>query len=109
MEPNEKMTIKRWKLASELLTTENTYVNNIKLLMDVFYKPMFEHAKNTEESKRLMTMEDVKQIFGSIKVIQGLNTQLLQSIKDRMDVSEEEQPSVMIGDIFRSFVCFISS
>ena len=103
----EKMRVKRWKLASELLATETTYVTNINVLLDVFYKPMIEHVKGPED-KRTLTNEDIKQIFGSIKVIQGLNTMLLQTIKDRMNVPTDRQDEVMIGDVFQQFVCFFS-
>jgi predicted KAP-like P-loop ATPase len=50
----------------------------------------------------LVTKENVKIIFGNIKVIRSYNMVLLDQIIDRLDNWSDEQ---LIGDIFASTVC----
>jgi len=64
--------------------------------------PMEAEAK-TADKDPLVTKENVKIIFGNIKVIRGYNMVLLDELADRLENWSDEQ---LIGDIFTRTVCY---
>ena len=91
------------KIAIELINTERTYVNHLTDLLRVFYEPMIANAQGPEENRKI-SIEDVKSLFSTVRVILSFNTILYNSLSRRVDIAEG-QP-VVIGDIFLSQVCF---
>ena len=102
-ERKKTLTEKRRKVAIELLKTEKTYVQNLNDLYRVFYEPMSANASGAEENRKI-SMEDVRHIFSSLRVIIKINTMLLESLSQRVDVPDDVD--IVLGDIFLTQVCF---
>ena len=95
------MRLKRVQVARELLATEETYVKNLQDLMTVFYEPFESNATGPEEH-RVITKDDVRSIFGSLKMILPINKMLLSDLETRLSVPEGE--AILVGDSFKNMV-----
>ena len=100
----EKMRHKRVQVAQELLATEETYVKNLEDLMTVFCTPLEQNAASKNEEERVITKDDTRTIFGSLKMILPVNRMLLQDLKERLSVTEDQY--VLVGDSFKNMVRF---
>mgnify|MGYP005995795461 CR=1 FL=1 len=96
-----KMHAKRRQVAKELLSTEETYVKNLQDLMKVFCEPMEANAM-LPENQRVISKDDVRTIFGSLKIILPINKMLLEDLKAQLAVPEEE--TIFIGASFKNMV-----
>lgn len=102
----KKLRTKRVNVSKELLATERTYVKNLDDLMKVFYDPMQANSKLPED-KRLLTPDDVKQIFGNLKVILGYNRMLLGDLVSHIEV--EPNVPIQVGGVFVQMAVFLKS
>ena len=86
----------RRKAAGELLSTEESYVQNLQILMKTFYAPMLENASS---EYKLISTDDVRFIFGNLNIILPVNEELLNLLRDTL---KTDNP--LIGDAFRNMV-----
>jgi len=121
-ENREKLRAKRTNIAKEILSTESAYVANLETIVEVrthlrltsssthpptdsncsrcsrvtyckvFLEPMREAAE-----QGILTKEDVKNIFGNIRIILTYNQELLSNVRERVENWGDE---TLIGDIF---------
>ena len=98
----EKMRSKRKQVAMELLTTEETYVKNLQDMMNVFCSPMEKNA-NGSEDKRVISKDDVRTIFGNVKIILPINKMLLADLKEQLSGVNEGE-TILIGKAFKNMV-----
>jgi hypothetical protein len=98
----EKMNRKRKRLAQELLETETTYVSNLKELLEFYYQPLKENSE-LSESERIISPDDVKDIFSSLRTIIPMNETLLEALQAAVNVPDSEQ--IIIGEAFMRIVC----
>ena len=96
-----KMATKRKKVAMEILQTEQLYVARLQNIVTLFFDPLINHATNDE--KKIISVEDVKTIFGNVKVILGYNIILLGNLTERLNVPSSDY---CVGDIFYRLVSF---
>uniref|UniRef100_A0A7S4M3F6 DH domain-containing protein n=1 Tax=Vannella robusta TaxID=1487602 RepID=A0A7S4M3F6_9EUKA len=101
-----KMHAKRRQVAKELLSTEETYVKNLQDLMKVFCEPMEANAM-LPENQRVISKDDVRTIFGSLKIILPINKMLLEDLKAQLAVPEEE--TIFIGASFKNMAFCLRS
>ncbi|XP_070767297.1 intersectin-2-like [Enoplosus armatus] len=88
MSPQEK---KRQGYIHELIQTEDRYVEDLQIVLEVFHKPM-------SESGRVKDAE-MAMIFVNWKELLACNTKLLKALRVRKKVGGENMPVQMIGDI----------
>ncbi|XP_060897055.1 intersectin-2b [Labrus mixtus] len=88
LSPQEK---KRQGYIHELLQTEERYVEDLQIVLDVFHKPMSESGRMKDEE---MTM-----IFVNWKELLTCNTKLLKALRVRKKMGGENMPVQMVGDI----------
>ncbi|XP_067344723.1 intersectin-2b isoform X2 [Channa argus] len=88
MSPQEK---KRQGYIHELLETEDRYVEDLQIVLEVFYRPM-------SDSGRLNDAE-MAMIFVNWKELLACNTKLLKALRVRKKTGGENMPVQMIGDI----------
>ena len=103
-EERNKMRKKRRQIANEILSTEDTYVRNLETMLDVFCAPLEQNASGPE-SQRLISRDDVRNIFGSIKIILPINRMLLHDLQSRLTVPEEDP--IYIGESFKNMVSVV--
>ena len=90
----DRMHRKRTNPAKELLSTETTFVNILKFMVDIFLNPIRE--------AELMTEAEIRAVFANVESILMLNETLWEDTKARLDNWSMEQ---RIGDIFLKIVC----
>eukprot|EP01095_Lingulamoeba_sp_RSL-Kostka_P003080 TRINITY_DN139_c0_g1_i2.p1 TRINITY_DN139_c0_g1~~TRINITY_DN139_c0_g1_i2.p1 ORF type:complete len:126 (+),score=35.50 TRINITY_DN139_c0_g1_i2:110-487(+) len=90
---------KRKRVAQELLETERIYVNDLNVLLTYFHSPMIKNATGTEP---VLTMEDVKSVFGSLKVMSGYNTMLLSELEEAIENPTDDM--ICVGGVFNKMV-----
>ncbi|XP_036003423.1 intersectin-2a isoform X3 [Fundulus heteroclitus] len=105
MTPQER---KRQGYIHELIHTEEIYVDDLELVLEVFYKPMSESGRLTEAEMAV--------IFVNWRELILCNTRLLNALRDRKQTGGENMPVQLIGDLLASelahmqpYVSFCSS
>nr|XP_044627958.1 intersectin-2 isoform X2 [Equus asinus] len=88
MQPIER---KRQGYLHELIQTEERYVDDLQLVVEVFQKPMMDSGVLTEGEMAL--------IFVNWKELIMSNTKLLKALRVRKKTGGEKMPVQMIGDI----------
>ncbi|XP_053087882.1 intersectin-2a isoform X3 [Pangasianodon hypophthalmus] len=85
---------KRQGYIHELIETEQTYVQDLELVLEVFYKPMSESGRLTEA--------EMSVIFVNWRELIMCNTKLLKALRVRKKTAGERMPVQVIGDILSS-------
>ncbi|KAM4713618.1 intersectin-2a isoform 3-T3 [Anableps anableps] len=91
MTPQER---KRQGYIHELFHTEETYVDDLELVLEVFYKPMSESGRLTEA--------EMATIFVNWRELITCNTRLLNALRERKQTGGENMPVQLIGDLLAS-------
>uniref|UniRef100_A0A674BGN0 Intersectin 2b n=1 Tax=Salmo trutta TaxID=8032 RepID=A0A674BGN0_SALTR len=91
MSPQER---KRQGYIHELLQTEERYVEDLQIVLEVFHKPMSESGRLTEA--------EMAMIFVNWKELIACNTKLLKALRVRKKTGGENMPVQVIGDILAS-------
>eukprot|EP00026_Physarum_polycephalum_P000728 Phypoly_transcript_00729.p1 GENE.Phypoly_transcript_00729~~Phypoly_transcript_00729.p1 ORF type:complete len:1185 (+),score=285.31 Phypoly_transcript_00729:47-3601(+) len=84
----EAQVYRRNEIAKEILNTEKKYVQNLDVLVELFLEPL----------KKMLTPQQIRQIFSNIEVIRGYNKTLLTRLDARMQVWYSK--GQCLGDIF---------
>jgi hypothetical protein len=87
----KKDLIERDNLAREILSTERTYVTNLKLLIDLYQIPLSKYQTS------IVSEQDRNSMFSGLMNIYGLHKNLLSQLETRMASWDKDQK---IGDIF---------
>uniref|UniRef100_A0A8B9GXJ5 Intersectin 2b n=1 Tax=Astyanax mexicanus TaxID=7994 RepID=A0A8B9GXJ5_ASTMX len=88
MSPQEK---KRQGYIHELIETEERYMEDLQLVLEVFHKPMSESGRLTEA--------EMNMIFVNWKELIMCNTKLVKALRVRKKTGGEKMPVQMVGDI----------
>ncbi|XP_034383836.1 intersectin-2-like [Cyclopterus lumpus] len=91
MTPQER---KRQGYIHEVIQTEETYVEDLELVLEVFYKPMSESGRLTEAEMGV--------IFVNWRDLIVCNTKLLKALLVRKKTEGENMPVQLIGDLLAS-------
>lgn len=104
LSPQEK---KRQGYIHELIQSEERYVEDLQIVLEVFYKPMFESGRLNEG--------EMAMIFVNWKDLLACNTKFLKALHSRKKTGGENMPVQMIGDILAAelshmqpYICFCS-
>ncbi|XP_039604900.1 intersectin-2-like isoform X1 [Polypterus senegalus] len=85
---------KRQGYIHELIQTEERYMDDLQLVLEVFHKAMAESGRLTEQ--------EMGMIFVNWKELIMSNTKLLKALRVRKKTGGERMPVQMIGDILAS-------
>ncbi|XP_061601328.1 intersectin-2b [Cololabis saira] len=88
LSPQER---KRQGYIHELILTEEKYVEDLQIVLEVFYKPMSESGRLNDSE---MTM-----IFVNWRELLACNTKFVKALRVRKKTSGDNMPVQMIGDI----------
>lgn len=91
------MATQRKRVAEELLSTEETFVENLRILCDVFIGPLEQREK---KFPRIVHEPRLAVFFSSIKQLFALNFKLASDLQSRVKSTNETQ---ILGDLFRSY------
>ncbi|XP_051579333.1 intersectin-2b isoform X2 [Myxocyprinus asiaticus] len=91
MSPQER---KRQGYIHELIETEEKYMEDLQLVLEVFHKPMSESGHLTDA--------EMNMIFVNWRELIQCNTKILKALKARKKSGGEKMPVHMIGDILAS-------
>ncbi|KAN0022069.1 hypothetical protein ACTFIU_004233 [Dictyostelium citrinum] len=84
----------RRRIAQELLSTEKSYVYNLKLIIDIFIRPLINF--NSIE-QRVLSVSEISGVFGNWERLYKINSDLLILIQSKLDSWSIDQT---IGDLF---------
>ncbi|XP_018582092.2 uncharacterized protein LOC108918934 [Scleropages formosus] len=98
-----KRRMERKEAILELLNTECSYGEDLRIIYEEFYNPM--------QSASLLTTDQLSVVFGNVQELISVNekfTERLQhSIDQAFDQGDEDLLTVCIGDIFLEFVSML--
>lgn len=115
------MKVHRVNCIREILSTEITYVHNIRALVEVYYRPLQKIAKRGDSSDSgnsaspttdssanssiQITEKELSRIFSDVEVIVQVNTIFLDKLQERIAAADREGSiqTCCLGDIF-SFI-----
>eukprot|EP01102_Stenamoeba_stenopodia_P022881 TRINITY_DN9696_c0_g1_i1.p1 TRINITY_DN9696_c0_g1~~TRINITY_DN9696_c0_g1_i1.p1 ORF type:complete len:707 (+),score=198.32 TRINITY_DN9696_c0_g1_i1:133-2253(+) len=86
----------RLAVVNELLKTEISYVNQLRLIVELFIHPLEEVC--AKHSTQILTKEEIESIFSHIPTIYCHNKQLASTLEEKIKDWNEEKTT--IGDIF---------
>jgi len=86
----------RDQAAKEIVTTEQTYVEQLKVLLDHFVEPTLE--------KKLVEDSDITKMLKSIRLIHGLHEELLREMEERI---KNMSSATQLGDLFLKLMPFM--
>lgn len=92
---------KRNEIANEIFRTEDTYVNQLQVLVDVYMKGLEELGESVISAAKL------RSIFSDVKVILGYNNVILKMLTERMKTWYASGQAV--GDIFGKLADFLKT
>jgi len=76
---------KREAAINEILTTERTYVDGLRKLVNIYYLPLKENYQRSVNkilsTKPVATNDEISAIFGNVENLLKLHEQLLKSLK----------------------------
>lgn len=93
----QRKVIQRKRVAEELLSTEETFVDNLHILCDVFIGPLEQKEK---KFPRIVHDPRLAVFFSSIKQLFALNAKLASDLQMRVKNVNDTQ---ILGDLFRSY------
>lgn len=100
-----KSNAHRVKVASEILSTEETYVTSLRALRETYLLPMKEEAAKASGAR--ISKAQVSAIFSDIEVIVNVNDHFYQELAKR--VEHFCATSTMLSDIFLMIAPFFKS
>eukprot|EP01113_Clastostelium_recurvatum_P043250 TRINITY_DN7113_c0_g1_i2.p1 TRINITY_DN7113_c0_g1~~TRINITY_DN7113_c0_g1_i2.p1 ORF type:complete len:747 (-),score=191.64 TRINITY_DN7113_c0_g1_i2:56-2296(-) len=86
----------RTHIAREILTTEQSYLKGLDILVEVYQAPLREAP-----DKYKITHTDIQAIFSSVEILRNLHRELLKTIEGRLD---KWHPNQRLGDVFCEMV-----
>eukprot|EP00033_Pygsuia_biforma_P002866 GCRY01003161.1.p1 GENE.GCRY01003161.1~~GCRY01003161.1.p1 ORF type:complete len:220 (+),score=33.59 GCRY01003161.1:260-919(+) len=90
----------------EILMTEKSYVDSLKVLIDVYYTPLKnEYAKNGPTA--LISAENLFKIFSNIEMIYAVSVLFLEKLNAAIENSDKYSPR--IGKVFVSYASLMKS
>ena len=100
--PQAKKLKERNKLISEIIKTEETYVNGLTDTIKHYLEPLKKHS--LEAKKKMITHSEVKLIFSNVEQLLMTHNVFLNSLRQRL----ENWPHTRIGDCFYNQVSFLN-
>eukprot|EP00466_Bigelowiella_natans_P008449 jgi/Bigna1/84672/fgenesh1_pg.203_\ len=90
------------KVREEIISTEQTYVDQLNSLIEVYVKPLRGLCAEAKEKKKAPPLElkEMRTLFGSIEQIFGINKNFLGNLKKE---KEEAAEGKGVGAIFKDF------
>jgi hypothetical protein len=90
----------RNKVAAEIVSSEETYVHNLRVLIGTYVNPLRSVASSMSP---ILTHDELNKIFSNVEGILSLSEELLNSLKERLKNWNTQQ---RIGDVFLKLVSF---
>jgi len=85
---------KRRQVASEILSSEKTYVDNLEILKQCFMEPL---RKAASTGKPILSSDKIGLIFSNLDFIKSINGELLTRLDERI---ANWYPEQQVGDVF---------
>ncbi|KAJ1660931.1 hypothetical protein IWQ61_000192 [Dispira simplex] len=95
---------KRERIVQEILDTERTYVNGLRLVHDIFYTPLLEATE--ENGSMILPSKKVGEIFANFTDILNVNQEFLQQLEARLAPGTWCPATGCVGDIFQNVAPF---
>ena len=92
-------------VVQEILSTEEKYCADLRLLIDNFLKPLTKMAK---ENKPLLTQEEITIIFHSVATIYGVDSKLLAELKKEGEHGQIGRVFVRFGPFLKIYAGYLS-
>jgi hypothetical protein len=97
------MSAQRLNIVKEILETERVYCNNLRVLEEVYDKPLSSHPEWIDSQLHM-------KIFKDLNVIRSLNENLLKELQVAYDMDRaNKKTDNTIGDIFLKFAPFLKT
>jgi len=90
--PTKPKTDARQCAVVELIDTEIAYVNDLRVLVTFYMKPL--------RRKKLLSEEQIISLFSNVELLLHVNEELLQNLEEC-----REDPHSLVGAVFLKMVC----
>ncbi|KAI9189171.1 hypothetical protein H9P43_000599 [Blastocladiella emersonii ATCC 22665] len=93
----------RERAVQEILSTERSYVEMLRILVECFARPLRVLAKSSK--RPLLSPPDANMLFGNVEEVLGLHETFLRGLEERMSAWHPHQ---YLSDLFLSFSPFLN-
>ncbi|KAJ2661428.1 hypothetical protein IWW48_002411 [Coemansia sp. RSA 1200] len=103
----QRMLSQRMKIAGEILETERTYVDGLRLIEKLYIAPLLTSA---QQQTPVLSRKEVRQLFANFPDIITLSKELLAQLETRLGACADppwDPASGRIGDIFLRIAPFL--
>ncbi|KAL6051464.1 DH domain-containing protein (Fragment), variant 2 [Balamuthia mandrillaris] len=106
---------KRSLVVKEIITTERTYLQGLRTVIDDYQRPMEAKLTTDKRWQKFLTTENIKTIFYQLTIIVGFNQLFLEKLEQRLDSPEWSIDSkladvfITMGDVFRVYAGYINN
>ena len=97
----ERMWRMRDLVAHDVMNTEETYNNQLRILSDVLFNPLLLKAKTKTP---VLSEEEIRLIFSDISVILSISTDFLKDLRECFD--KWDNKTSRLGQVFKKFIQF---
>ncbi|KAF2075267.1 hypothetical protein CYY_003443 [Polysphondylium violaceum] len=102
LKQRKKFNNHRNRCFNEIITSEESYVQCVEMIVKVFYQQILWNSKVSPTP--YLTPENIHTIFSTINQIYSFNTELLKQLKE---VASKWSPTQKLGDIFHSMAPYL--
>ena len=93
-------------LVVEILSTERTYVTNLKCLVETMLIPLRKQHEPGSSERPVISMENIQILFSNVREILSVNQALLSELESRIN-AEAWNDTTCIGDAIRRLIPFL--
>eukprot|EP01105_Mastigella_eilhardi_P014029 TRINITY_DN3190_c0_g2_i5.p1 TRINITY_DN3190_c0_g2~~TRINITY_DN3190_c0_g2_i5.p1 ORF type:complete len:832 (-),score=199.87 TRINITY_DN3190_c0_g2_i5:77-2548(-) len=97
----EKRSVQRSRVVTEILTTERTYLALLTTLVRYYFFPL---QRAAESATPVVSMKSIGDIFSNVCEVIHVNQELLKKLEDRIP---NWGPTSMIGDVFLALIPYL--
>mmetsp|Transcript_16864 Transcript_16864/g.23464 ORF Transcript_16864/g.23464 Transcript_16864/m.23464 type:complete len:776 (+) Transcript_16864:183-2510(+) len=107
---NRRQVRRRVMIVEEILSTEKSYVNSLKAVIECFMHPM----KNNETLKNLVSDEQFRTLFSDIEVVHRYNTVFLEKLQEKVSNLDPfsgklSDAFLMIADYLKAYTGYVNN
>ncbi|KAL6070891.1 Rho guanine nucleotide exchange factor 3, variant 2 [Balamuthia mandrillaris] len=109
MSENQQKNHRRMLAIEELVLTEEEYIHDLGVLLEVFVRPLEQNLFESENNKtqtRILSQEEMKNIFGNVSALYEVNQSFFHDLKEAFEKHSPsrkgEEDHIAVGSIFLS-------
>jgi hypothetical protein len=95
-----KQAKKRINIIKEIISTEASYCEMLEVIMNLYYTPLMNLATKNKD-RAILSESEILGVFSNIDVILQINTNFLNSLKEKVAEAVPDERNALVGGVFK--------